>query len=95
MCSSSRTSFSFNHVEFVVAIVGFLVLSPGGMPDTQTVRGGDTPGTRSKARKPLWRKEPPVGPLKQSHTTFNSWAFKETTENLALTFIQEWTNGIV
>jgi hypothetical protein len=71
MCSSSRTSFSFNHVELVVAIVGFLVLSPGGMPGTQTVRGGVIPGTRSKARKPLWHKEPPVGPLKQSHATFN------------------------
>jgi hypothetical protein len=75
MFSSSRTSFSFNHVELVVAIVGFLVLSPGGMPVTQTVRGGDAPGTRSKAGKPLWHKEPPVGPLKQSHATFNNWVF--------------------
>ena len=74
MLSSSRTSFSFNHVEFVVAIVGFLALSPGGMPDTQTVRRGVIPGTRFKVRKPLWRKEAPVGPLKQSHATFNSWS---------------------
>jgi hypothetical protein len=73
MFSSSRTSFSFNHVELVVAIVGFLVLSPGGMPVTQTVRGGVIPGTRSEARKPLWHKESPLGPLKQSHATFNSW----------------------
>ena len=72
MFSSSRTSFSFSHAEFVVAIVGFLDLSPGGMPDTQTVRGGVITGTRSRARKPLWHKEPPVGPLKQSHATFNS-----------------------
>ena len=33
--------------------------------------GGVIPGTRSKARKPLWHKEPPAGPLKQSHATFN------------------------
>lgn len=46
MFSSSRTSFSFNHVELVVAIVGFLVFSPGGMPVTQTVRGGDAPSTQ-------------------------------------------------
>ena len=30
----------------VVAIVGFLVLSPGEMPGTQTVRGGVIPGTQ-------------------------------------------------
>jgi hypothetical protein len=71
MLSSSRTSFSFNHVELVVAIVGFLVLSPGGMPVTQTVRGGDAPGTQIWAWKPLWHKEPPVGPLKQKHATLN------------------------
>ncbi len=75
--------------------MGFLVLSPAGMPDTQTVRGDAILGTRSKARKPLLHKEPPVGSLKQSYITFNSWASEETTGNLALAFIQEWINGIV
>ena len=71
MFSSSRTFFSLSHVELVVAIVGFLVFSPGGMPLTQTVRGGVIPGTRAKAHKPLWNKESPVGPLKQSHATLH------------------------
>ena len=45
MFSSSRTSFSFSHVELVVAMVNFLVLGPGGIPGIQTVRGGVIPGT--------------------------------------------------
>ena len=74
MSSSSRTSFSFSRAEFAVAVLGFLVLSPGGMPVTQTVRGGVIPDMRSRAAKPLWRRGGSCGAPKVGNATFNSTA---------------------
>ena len=62
MFSSSRTSFSFSHAELVVAIVGFLVLSHGEMPDTQTVRGASFPARDPMPANPYGTRNHPWDP---------------------------------
>jgi hypothetical protein len=85
--SATRNSISARLCRYSKRPLTMWILPPGlrlrviSSDALLTVHGGVIPGTRSKARKPLWRRDPPVGPLKQSHATFNSWSFEDTAAN--------------